>query len=156
MSEHSDMVKLLAQKTDSGKSIVLQVLRGTGNNISCRLTESPVIISQCRNPGIGKRIGNNCKRLMTEHCLVPILQPASGNHEEHRSLPGTVLRHRQCPFQNSITIGKRNIGIDISKWPDRGLGTPQNRGSGCQRQRKRHSVLRICPGDEFTCPKSFV
>ena len=150
------MVKLPAQKTDSGKSIILQVLRGTRNDIACGLAESPVIISQSRNPGIGKRIGNHRKRLMTEHCLVPILKPASGNHEEHRSLPGTVLRHCQCPFQNSITIGKRNISIDIGKWPDRGLRTPQNWGSGCQRQRKRHSVLRICPGDEFTCPKSFV
>ena len=156
VTKYAYMIKPFTQEPDSCQGIILQILCGARYYITRRLSETTVVISQCGDSCFCKCVGDYRKRLVLEYLLVPVLESASGNHDQHRRLATTILRSGQCSFQNSIAIRERDISIDINKRADRRLGALQSWDAWVQWHRKRHAVLGECAGNKFACPNTFI
>ena len=82
---------------------------------------------------------------MLKEFLIPILQTAARNHNEGRSIPAAILRHCQCPFQDSIAIGEGNFFLPIRKRSLWSLGTVEFLFSRSEGQRNRCAHLSKGP-----------
>lgn len=119
------------------------------------LPESPVIVSERGYSRPRESIRNDSERLVAEHFLVPVLETAARFHNQHRSLPVTVIRKRQRSFQHSVPVRERHFLGSIREWPHRCLRPSDDRRTRSKRHRERHPVLGECPRDDLPCPQPF-